>query len=60
MANEPRRIAWLMENVTDDIDKCTEWEQSFVRSVDEQFRKKGEISDKQYDILERIYDQRCQ
>jgi len=60
VANEPRRIKRLLEIVTDDIDKCTEWEQAFLRSVEEQFRKKGALTDSQYDTLEKIYTERCQ
>jgi uncharacterized membrane-anchored protein len=58
--NEPKRVKWLLECVTDDIDKLTDWEQSFVRSVEEQNRKNGGMSDKQYNTLERIYEERCQ
>lgn len=60
MANEPRRIKWLMEAVTDDIDKLTEWEQGFVQNVEAVFRRSGSLSDGQYDKLEKIYEERCQ
>lgn len=60
MANEPQRIKWVLDGVTDDIDKCSEWEQGFLRSIEEQFRKTGSLSDKQYDTLEKIYEQRSQ
>ena len=33
----------------------TKWEQDFVESVKEQFEKKGSLSEKQQEILERIY-----
>lgn len=60
MANEPQRVKHILEDVTDAIDTCNEWEQSFVRSVEEQFRKKGELTDGQYDKLEQIWEKRCQ
>lgn len=60
MANEVKRVKWLLDCVTDDIDKLNEWEQAFVRSVEERFRKYADVSDKQYDILERIYEEKCQ
>ena len=33
----------------------TEWEQEFVTSVRRQFAQKATVSEKQWDILERIY-----
>ena len=33
----------------------TEWEQSFLESVRQQFARKGEVSEKQYEVLERIW-----
>lgn len=36
----------------------TEWEENFVESVSRQFDKKGTLSDKQIEILERIYAER--
>jgi hypothetical protein len=32
------------------------WEQDFVIKVEEQFRKKQDLSNRQCDILEQIYD----
>lgn len=36
-------------------DKLTEWEDNFINSVFEQLTKRGSLSDKQAEILERIY-----
>ena len=36
----------------------SEWEESFVDSCIRQFKAKGSLSDKQCDILERIYSER--
>lgn len=33
----------------------TSWEEGFIASISEQFDSKGTLSDKQTDILERIY-----
>lgn len=33
----------------------TDWEQHFIESIREQFEQRGTISDKQEEILERIY-----
>lgn len=39
----------------DDWHTLTEWEQEFVRSVRQQYARKGSVSEKQYAIIERIY-----
>jgi len=39
-------------------DKVTDWEQEFLESVEKQFKHKGFLSEKQEEILERIYKQR--
>ncbi len=36
----------------------TKWEQDFVDSVEEQFAERQSLSEKQLDILERIYADR--
>lgn len=60
MSNDPKRIKWTLEACIDVIDECTEWEQGFLRGVEEQFRKRGSLTDSQFDTLEKIYEQRCQ
>lgn len=37
-------------------DKLNDWEGSFVESVSEQFSNKGNLSDKQAEKLEQIYE----
>ena len=39
-----------------DLDKMNSWEHDFYYSVNEQFQHKGDLSNKQCEILERIYD----
>ena len=39
----------------DDCD-LTQWESSFIESIKEQFEEKGDLSNKQCEILERFYD----
>lgn len=36
----------------------TKWEESFVESLQEQFDAKGSLSDRQLEILDRIYTER--
>lgn len=35
--------------------KLTQWEQDFVESVSDQFDRRGTLTDKQFEVLERIY-----
>lgn len=43
-----------------ECDKLSSWESGFVESVAEQFERKGELSDKQCETLNRIYEERTQ
>ena len=58
--NEPKRIKWLLESVTDDIDRLNDWERGFVESVERQFKAKGTLSDGQFNVLEKIYERLCE
>ena len=35
--------------------ELTKWEEDFIASVTEQFKSRGSISDRQEEILERVY-----
>ena len=39
-----------------DSDKLTKWEEDFILSVQEQINTKGFISERQEEILDRIYE----
>ena len=39
-------------------DKLTDWEHDFIESVEKQFKQKGYLSEKQEEVLERIYRER--
>ena len=47
-------IAIIQENEH----KLSKWEADFIDSISEQFESKGWISDKQEEILERIYSEK--
>lgn len=49
-------IKRMLETVNKNMQYLTEWEQDFIYSVYDQFEKKGDLSLKQTEILERIYD----
>lgn len=44
-----------LEDTSQLVEDLSEWEDNFVSSVRQQFENKGDLSDKQFEILERIY-----
>lgn len=38
--------------------ELTEWEDKFIESVKESFEKYGNLTDKQFDVLDRIYSEK--
>ncbi len=48
-------IAHWFGVIETDSDGLTEWEEEFVESTAAQFARRGTLSDKQVEILERIY-----
>ena len=55
--NRPLQIAAMLEHVDGYFNdsRITEWERNFIESISEQFDNHGDVSDKQVEILERIY-----
>lgn len=51
-----RMINGIITDVDNAMKELSEWEQNFISSIQDQFTKKGELSNKQCEILERIYD----
>ena len=49
------QIAYMLEHCADFTERLSEWEGDFVDSVTEQFTARGDLSDKQVEVLERIY-----
>lgn len=45
----------LIEYCNDYTEKLSQWERSFVESVGDQLERNGMLSDKQKEVLERIY-----
>ena len=50
------RLIWIIKSIN--FDSLTLWEETFLESVEKQFYKFGDISEKQEEILERIYRER--
>lgn len=49
---------WLSQ-CENQFTKLSKWEQDFVESLREQFTQRGRLSEKQLEILERIYAEKC-
>jgi|CXWL01.1.fsa_nt_gi hypothetical protein len=58
---EKRQVAHMLamlpeeEDDAPERDQLTNWENNFLDSVRDQFEKKGQLSGKQFEVLERIY-----
>jgi len=48
-------IARMLESLKTPSHELTKWEEDFIESVDEQFTERGGLSDRQIEILEKIY-----
>lgn len=55
MLSEPKVIEHWITTINDDGRNLTKWELDFMESITEQFAQRNSISDKQEEILERIY-----
>ena len=48
-------VAHMLDSLKTPSRELTPWEEDFVASVDEQFTERGSLSDRQVEILDRIY-----
>lgn len=63
MINEPtpktkEQIAFMIDSLGVPIKSLTPWEEQFLESVSDQFDRSSSLSDKQFEILERIYSEK--
>lgn len=54
MKHAPEVIQSWLDAINEDSD-LTKWEQGFIESITQQFEERGTLSDRQEEILERIY-----
>lgn len=56
--DQPLRAQTIKRMIDVSLDKedITEWERDFLQSINEQFTRKNNLSDRQCEILEEIYD----
>jgi uncharacterized protein (UPF0305 family) len=46
----------MMRVCTDKINELSKWETDFILSIETQYETKGNLTDRQCEILEKIYD----
>lgn len=51
----PESIDHFLKELQNPKERLTQWELDFLYSVTTQFERKGTLSRKQFDVLERIY-----
>jgi hypothetical protein len=49
------RIGEVVEACVENMNRLTQWERNFIENISDQWERKRWLSDKQEEILERIY-----
>lgn len=57
-AKTPEMIAHMLKELESPAKRLTSWELGFVESLADQFERRRSLSDRQFEILERIYADR--
>jgi len=58
MKNEPDIIDHYLSVINTEGRNLTPWEADFIESIEEQWKERGSLSERQEEILERIYSER--
>jgi hypothetical protein len=53
MTDDP--IKHMLEALESPSKELTKWEASFIESITDQYEQKGQLSDRQFEVLEKIY-----
>jgi hypothetical protein len=53
--DKPTQIRYMLDHCADFEERMTEWERNFLESITEQFEQRGSLSEKQIEVVERIY-----
>lgn len=52
----------LIEEMLNKLDtpskELTKWEENFLESINEQYQQRGSLSERQFDVLDRIYSEK--
>jgi len=54
-SDQKKLIPHMLEQLTTPSKNLSKWEEDFIASIAEQFESRHSLSDRQYEILERIY-----
>lgn len=57
--NQPERsqmIDYMLDACKQQLYNLTKWEEEFILSINKQFRSSNKLTDRQCEILEKIYD----
>lgn len=52
---DPDRLKDVFEAISQNIEKLSKWEQDFFESVSDQFDRGKTLSEKQLEVIEKIY-----
>ena len=58
MTKQPATIQHWLDTIDTEGHRLTKWETDFVDSIHEQWDERGSITDRQEEILERIYSEK--
>lgn len=53
-----QQITEMLEALETPSKELTKWEENFLESLAEQFEKRGTLSDRQFEILDRIHTEK--
>ncbi len=53
--NTKENIEYFIKELEAPVRELTDWEENFIESISDQFTRRSYLSDKQFEILERIY-----
>jgi hypothetical protein len=56
--NQHDLVRHMLESLETPSRELTKWEEGFIESITEQYQGKGWLSDKQIEILEKIYSEK--
>jgi hypothetical protein len=55
MPSQSENIEHMLRALETPHKTLTKWEENFIESLNEQYQSRGTLSERQYEILERIY-----
>ena len=50
------RLSWIISGL--DFDTLSDWEEKFIEDIEKYFHRKGDLTERQEEILERIFKEK--